>query len=103
MVQIGGDRFIAKVDPVTQKRTKLGSVPADNSVHPPWVHDIPATENYIIVPDTPILYDFSLSVSTPSTALGLHAGMSEKVLPDAPILSNCIMLSSLAWLALEFL
>ena len=62
-MQIGGDRYIARVDPITQSRTLLASVPADNPTMPPWVHDVAGTENYIILADTPTVHDFSVKVS----------------------------------------
>jgi len=58
-IQIGGGRTIVKIDPATQKRTLVAEVPMDQPLAPSWVHDLPATENYIIVPDTPIVNDIA--------------------------------------------
>ena len=61
---------MVKIDPSTQKRTLIAEVPMDNPSAPSWVHDLPATENYIVVPDTPIVNDImSVKVLLPfSTA-----------------------------------
>lgn len=65
LIQLGSKRTLVKIDPATQKRTIVAEVPMDDPMHMSWVHDIPGTENYIIVPDTPVLFDVaSLSVST---------------------------------------
>ena len=62
--QIGGKRIVARIDPETQTRTEIGDVPVDHALNPPWVHDLPASANYILVPDTPIVMDYGLKVIT---------------------------------------
>ena len=57
--------MVAKIDPKAQSRTLIAKVTADKPFNPPWAHDLPGTENYIIVPDTPIVHDFSVKVSMP--------------------------------------
>ena len=52
-----------KIDSATQQRTFVADVPMDNPTAPSWVHDLPATENYIIVPDTPTVYDLKVSAA----------------------------------------
>jgi len=58
-LQIGGKRSVVMIDPTTQERTLVAEVPMDNPLAPSWVHDLPASENYIIVPDTPIVNDIT--------------------------------------------
>ncbi len=60
--QIGGKRIIARLDPKTQTRTEIASVPVDHALSPPWIHDLPGSENYILVPDTPVVMDLGVKV-----------------------------------------
>ena len=61
-MQFGKSRCIARTDPETLERTCIADVPMDNPSSPPWIHDLPGTENYIIVPDTPVLYDLKVHI-----------------------------------------
>lgn len=54
---------MARLDPQTQTRTEIANIPADHPFNPPWVHDLPGTENFILVPDTPTVMDYGLRVS----------------------------------------
>lgn len=48
----GGQYQVYRQKPGAAVREKLASVPMRRSV-PCWIHDIPGTENYIILPETP--------------------------------------------------
>ena len=62
MAQFGKSRTLFKLDAVTLERTKVADVPTRNYIGPSWVHDLPFTENYIVVIDTPLKYDLAVSL-----------------------------------------
>ena len=64
--QVGGKRIVARIDPKTQTRIEIANIPVDLALNPPWIHDLPGTENYILVPDTPTVMDFGLKVNITS-------------------------------------
>ena len=65
-----------KIDSATQERTFVADVPMDNPTAPSWVHDLPATENYIIVPDTPTVYDLKVCAAMLTGATHLAPSQS---------------------------
>ncbi|KAK9795606.1 hypothetical protein WJX73_008002 [Symbiochloris irregularis] len=70
-VDFGRSRTIYRLDPETLKRTKLADVPTKDYLRPSWVHDLPATENYIVVVDAPLKYDIvALSLGRPAISGG---------------------------------
>ena len=68
-----------KIDSATQERTFVADVPMDNPTAPCWIHDLPATENYIIVPDTPTVYDLKVSAAMLIGATHLAPSVSQAV------------------------
>ena len=78
-MQLGKGRCVAEVDYKTQQRKKIADLELLNPFSPPWVHDLPGTENYVIVPDTPVLISLKVDASliyfpTPlRSSIGLHA------------------------------
>lgn len=68
---------MARIDPKTQTRTEIANVPADHALNPPWIHDLPGSENYILVPDTPTVMDFGLKVRISSMVKPIRAVKQE--------------------------
>lgn len=59
-VQFGRSRTLFKLNPDTLERTKVADIPTSSLISPSWVHDFPWTENYLIIPDTPLKYDIAV-------------------------------------------
>ena len=57
IAQIGKGRSVYKLDCDTLERIKIADVPTPEPLSPSWVHDFPFTENYIIIPDTPLKFN----------------------------------------------
>ena len=67
-MQVGKSRCIARMDTdPPYRRTQIADVPLDNPLNPPWIHDLPATQNYIIVPDTPLVFTLKVHPELPSS------------------------------------
>ena len=60
-VQLGMGYVVFREDINTGKSTVLAKIPARSPTSPSWVHDFPATLNYVIVPDTPVTVNMGVS------------------------------------------
>eukprot|EP00884_Botryococcus_braunii_P018940 jgi/Botrbrau1/572/Bobra.0010s0038.1 len=54
------EREIEETDINTGKSTVLAKIPARSPTSPSWVHDFPATPNYVIVPETPVTFNMGV-------------------------------------------
>ena len=57
-------------------------VPLSRPPTPSWVHDFPVTQNYAVVPETPIFYDALVSVMDDAAAckLPMRVGRSPQIM-----------------------
>ena len=64
VLQIGKGRSVYKLNRDTLERTKVADVPTPEALSPSWVHDFPFTENYLIIPDTPLKFNIPVRLPT---------------------------------------
>lgn len=63
-VQVGKGRTLFRLDTQTLDRVKIADIPTPNTLAISWVHDLPFTENYIIIMDTPLKYDLAVRLQS---------------------------------------
>lgn len=54
---IGGSTVVFRSQPGSEKRTILAKIKLRFFPNPCWIHDFPHTENYVIIPETPCIFD----------------------------------------------
>ena len=59
--QVGKSRVLYRLDTSTLERTKIADIPTPSLLSPSWIHDFPFTENFIIIPDTPVKFNLPVS------------------------------------------
>eukprot|EP00884_Botryococcus_braunii_P007534 jgi/Botrbrau1/16782/Bobra.150_2s0016.2 len=56
-IALGKGYVVFRQDMKTGKCTALANIAARSPMSPSWVHDFPVTQNYVVVPDTPVTYN----------------------------------------------
>jgi carotenoid cleavage dioxygenase-like enzyme len=60
LLQIGGKYTVYRSQPGSPKREVIARIPLRSGTIPSWVHDFPYTENYMILPETPVYFDLKV-------------------------------------------
>jgi carlactone synthase/all-trans-10'-apo-beta-carotenal 13,14-cleaving dioxygenase len=60
---IGGKYTVHRSQPGSEHRETIAQIPLRSGSIPSWVHDFPYTQNYMILPETPVYFDLKALAS----------------------------------------
>lgn len=61
VMQFGDGYHVTRQPRESHTRHEIAKIPLSHFPTASWIHDFPVTENYIIVPETPVEYNMAVS------------------------------------------
>ena len=81
--------------PGSEHRETIAQIPLRSGSIPSWVHDFPYTQNYMILPETPVYFD--LKVRSSAHASRVEANRGNLIMLVAPSACVTIYEAGAAW------